>query len=240
MKFLLLLAALFAFALAQVGCETAGTHSRSSEPTLAKQVADVRAGTSDRIQLTRTPVNDNDLAAIHELTGLRELLIDDARSCVTATGLEHLAGLAKLEHLRLRGTGCDDAALAEVARLPELRVLNVPRGEFTDAGLAELAKLVRLEQLRFGSPQVTDAGMKTLLELPALKRIHLIGIPLTDVALAELAQIEPLESLYIDDIAFSDAAWAELFRQRERLGRPLHVHIDEAHHDRDPRKHDHN
>ena len=239
MKFLLLPAALFAGALAQVGCETAATHHRSSEPTFAEQVAAVRAGTNDRIQLTRTPVNDDDLAAINELTNLRELLIDDPRSRVTGAGLKQLAGLAKFEHVRLRGAGCDDAALAAVAKLPELRVLNVPRGEFTDAGLAHLVHLDKLEQLRFGSPHVTDSGIKILRELPALKRVHLIAVPLTDAALAELAQIEPLESLYVDDIAFSDAAWADLFHKRESLGHPLHVHIDEAHHDRDPHKHDH-
>src|SRR5262245_25080463 len=197
-------AILMAAALAISGCEVAAKHQPAQfEPGLVEQAEAVRSGKLDRIELTRSAVKDEDLAALDGLVSLRELLIDDARSRVTAAGLAHLASSTRLEHLRLRGGGCDDAALAGIARFRELRVLNVPRGEFTDAGLAKLASLARLEQLRFGSPHVTDAGIKCLQALPELKRIHLIGVPLTDVSLGELAVIERLESLYVDDIGFS-------------------------------------
>jgi len=235
---------LVAVALTIAGCEAAAKHDPTPhEFGLIDQASMVQSGKSERIELTRTVVKDDDLAALGGLVYLRsylhEFLIDDARSRVTAIGLAHLAGSSHLNHLRLRGSGCDDAALAEIARFHELRILNVPRGEFTDVGLASLASLMQLEQLRFGSPYVTDAGIKSLHALPELKRVHLIGAPLTDASLAELATIEQLESLYVDDIPFSDAAWDELFRTREKLGRPLHVHIDEAHHDRDPHRHEH-
>jgi hypothetical protein len=77
--------------------------------------------------------------------------------------------------------------------------------------------------------------MKTIRELPALKRLHLIDIPISDKGLAELTAIEQLESLYIDGGDFSDAALDELFRARPGL----HVHLNQKHHDRDPRNHEH-
>src|SRR5262245_36553237 len=110
-----------------------------AEISLARQIGAVRAGKSDEVQLEHTPLTDDDLQALAELENLRVLLIDDPRSQVTAAGLTHVAGLAKLEHLRLRGEGVDDAALAQIASLKGLRFLNVPRGSFTDAGLGLLA-----------------------------------------------------------------------------------------------------
>jgi hypothetical protein len=227
-------------ALVSVSCS--GTHQRQSmhaEASLAMQIAAVRDGKSDQIQLEHTPLSDDDLQALADLDNLHTLLIDDPDSRITAAGLKHLAGLTNLEHLRLRGEGVDDAALAEIAGFTTLRVLNVPRGSFTDAGLGLLAQLPHLELLRFGKTAVTDAGLKQLGAFPALAQIHLIGVPITDAGLAELAAIEPLKSLYIDDIDLSDAAWDKLFQTRKQMGRPLHVHIDAAHHDRDPGKHSH-
>jgi hypothetical protein len=219
-----------------VGCNS-GEHA-TAEPTelsLAEQVAAVRSGKSDRIQLEQTPLSDDDLQGMSELSNLRELLIDDVRSKVTAAGVKQLAALPKLEHLRIRGGGIDDAALAAIMELKSLHILNVPQATFGDDALVHLKSLPYLESFRFGSSQVSDAGMQTLRELPALKRLHLIDVPITDVGLADLAKIEQLESLYIDGAQLSDGAFDELFRQRPGL----HVHINQEHHDRDPQAHKH-
>jgi hypothetical protein len=50
-----------------------------------------------------------------------------------------------------------------------------------------------------------------------------------------LASLKQLESLYIDGGQISDAGIDELFRQRP----DLHVHLNAAHHDRDPHRHPH-
>jgi len=209
-----------------------GCGSAPSEPTLAEQIAAVRAGQSDRIQIEHTVLTDDDLRQITELTQLRELLLDNAESRFTASGINYLSGLPKLEHLRIRGGGIDDKALIHLAGLESLKILNVPQGTFGDAALVELKRLPYLVQFRFSSPRVTDAGMKTLAELPAIKRLHLINVPITDAGLATLAKIEQLESLYIDGGQFSDAAVEKLFQARPKL----HVHLNQAHHDLDPNK----
>jgi hypothetical protein len=206
-----------------------------AEPSFADQLDAVRRCVAVRIQVEASPLSDRDLQQLAGADLLHTLQVDHADSRITAAGIQHLAALPNLDHLRLRGPGIDDAALAEIAKLGGLRILNAPRGEFTDDGLASLKALPDLEQLRFGSPNVSDAGIKTLAELPALKRLHLIGVPITDAGLAELAKLEQLESLYIDDIELSDAAWDALFRARPAL----HVHINQHHHDRDPHRHPH-
>jgi hypothetical protein len=225
--------------LALSGCRAAADQHAASaeeqEPTLAEQVAAAREGTSDRIQVEAIPLSDDDLGKLSDVDNVRELLLDHPQSCFTAKGLRHLVGLPKLQHLRVRGAGIDDEALAQIATLVSLQILNVPRATFADAGLEQLKHLPNLVQLRFGSPHVTNAGMKTLVELPSLKRLHLIDVPITDEGLRELARIEQLESLYIDGADLSDVAFDELFRTRP----DLHVHLNQRHHDRDPRKQDH-
>jgi len=224
------------FVLAVVGCGANAEQSAGeTEQPLAAQMAAVRAGVGDTIQLEHTPLTDRDLATIGELKKLRVLLLDDPRGRFSAAGIGQLTRLAGLEHLRIRGRGIDDAALAEVARIRSLRILNVPQATITDDGLAVLKVLPHLVQLRFGSPQVTDAGMKTLAELPALLRLHTIDVPITDAGLKTLANMPQLESLYLDGGEFSEAELDRLFHQRPNL----HVHLNQEHHDRDPHRHQH-
>jgi hypothetical protein len=216
------------------GCSPTNVSSEVYEPSLDEQLRSVLSGQSDEI-VSAAALADDDLAVIEKATALRILIVENQESRITARGIQSLANLPNLEHLRLRGPGVDDAALAEIAKLTSLQILNTPRGEFTDAGLQQLKSLPNLVQLRFGSPHVTDAGMKTLVELPALRRLHLIDVPITDAGLHVLATIDQLESLYIDGAAVSDASYDELFRLRPGL----HVHINQQHHDRDPHSHAH-
>jgi hypothetical protein len=222
--------------VAAAGCQPTlpSASDQRAEPTLVEQMAAVHGGKSDRIQLEHTPLSDTDLETLAELTELRELLIDEPSSLISATGIRHLARLPTLEHLRIRSRLGDDA-LAGIGELKTLRILNTPQTTFSDAALANLKSLPVLESFRFGSKNVTDAGMQTLVALPAIKRLHLIDVPISEVGLRALAKIERLESLYIDGAALSDGAFDELFRQRPNL----HVHINQEHHDRDPHAHKH-
>jgi hypothetical protein len=214
------------------GCQPPPPIATDYEQILPTQIAAVQGGKSDRIHLEHKPLSDADLKSLAELTELRELLIDEPSSAISAAGLRHLARLLKLEHLRIRSS-MDDNALTAIGDLKMLKILNAPRTTFSDAALAVLKSLPRLESFRFGSRNITDAGMQTLAELPAIKRLHLIDVPITDEGLRTLAKIEQLESLYIDGAELSDAAFDELFRQRPSL----HVHVNQEHHDRDPHAH---
>ena len=78
---------------------------------------------------------------------------------------------------------------------------------------------------------------------PAIPREHIRSgpaapasgdVPLGDGGLDILAGHEGLRTLYLDGAGISDAAWERYFARRG----DVHVHVDQAHHDRDPNRHE--
>jgi hypothetical protein len=210
--------------------------AETAESSLAEQLTAIRNGSTDIVLVETTPLTDQDLTLIRDVPGLRVLQLDQADNKLTDAGMAEIAKLTQLEHLRIRGGSIGDDGLKEICEMPNLKILNLPQGKFTDAGLAQLKALPKLQMLRIGSPNVTDSGIAAFKEFPSLRQVHLIEIPITDRGLADLASIPKLESLYLDGAHVSDAAVEELFKNRPD---DLHVHFNQAHHDRDPHKDDH-
>ncbi len=214
------------------GCSTP---TETVEPSLSEQITAIRSGSTDLVLIESMPLNDQDLASIRDVPGLRILQLDHADNSLTNAGMTEIAKLTQLEHLRIRGSSIGDDGLTALSTMSNLRILNLPQGKFTDAGLSQLKTLPKLQMLRIGSPHVTEQGIAALKDFPALRLVHLIDIPITDRGLADLQSIPKLESLYLDGANVSDAAVDGLFQKRP----DLHVHFDQDHHDRDPHKHEH-
>jgi len=219
------------------GCQPAASTAKSdaqaqlpAELSWPEQIARVRQGQSEEIRLEQIPVPPNDLSQLAELKGLKTLILD--AGLVDDAHVSSLAGLSGLEHLRLRSSPLSDQGLVELAsyRLDRLMILNIPQAQPTARGLAALAALPRIRQLRIAGRQIDDAAIASLLQWPALTSLHLISPNISEAALKTIAAMPELSSFYIDDCPLSDEAWEQLFRQRPQL----HVHIDQAHHDRDP------
>jgi len=101
-------------------------------------------------------------------------------------------------------------------------------------GLRALAELPQLKSLRLGSPRLAGPEVGAALAgFPALRSLHLIDVPLGDRGLEALGTLPGLWNLYLDGAGVSDAAWEEYFRRHPEV----HVHVDQAHHDRDPGRH---
>ena len=77
--------------------------------------------------------------------------------------------------------------------------------------------------------------MVYLAEMPSLRFLHLIGVPITDQGLAQLESLSGLESLYLDDVPVTDDGVEHLLKALPSV----HLHFNQAHHDRDPRRADH-
>ncbi len=184
-------------------------------------------------QVELNVANDEDLQRVARSSDLRELLIEQAE--FSPAGLRALADCPELYHLRLRQFEVDDAAAEILSELSQLRFLNLPQANLSDQGLARIAALPNLELLRFGSRRITDDGLAGLQQATRLKFLHLIDVPLTDRGLAALEKLPKLESLYLDGAQVSDAA---VLRLLETLPE-LHLHLDQQHHDRDPKRADH-
>ncbi len=199
-------------------------------PSVAAQVEAVRNGAASQIEVWEA-LSDGEWQSLRGLTGLEELILhagvaDDARADVLAT-------LPDIERLVLRESPLSDEGLQRLAALPKLRDLNVPQAACTAAGIRALAALKNLRSLRLGGPRLEGSEVgEAVAELKGLRSLHLIDVPLGDEGLAAISRLPGLWNLYLDGAGVSDEAWAEYFQAHPNV----HVHVDQAHHDRDPRR----
>ena len=230
-----------AAALAMVsGCGPSGGHGtngssagRAARLDVSGQIAAVRAGDADTCFAVE-PLTDAEWESLCGLAGLRELVLeqggaDDGRA-------EILSTLTGLERLVLRGSPLTDKGFRRLADCRPLRDLNVPQAACTAEGVRSLASLPHLRSLRLGGPQLAGAEVcEAVASLSQLRSLHLIDVPIGDDGLAVLQRLPGLWNLYLDGAGVSDEAWERYFQACPRV----HVHVDQTHHDRDPRGHQH-
>lgn len=217
---------------------TVDAGERTPDPATSEwdeQFVAVQAGEAT-LRLETTEVDTDSLEKLTALNGqLMDLLLDAGG--VDDTSIALLNEIESLEHLRIRHSPISDDGLLRLQpdRLSSLRILNLPQATITHVGIQHLRSFPNLVQLRLGGPQLDDAAVQAIAKLPKLRSLHLIGPRLTDHALELLSEAPCLDSLYLDDCQLSDSAWEKLFSVKPNL----HVHIDQAHHDRDPHGHAH-
>ncbi len=206
----------------------------ANELSWDNQIALVRQGVATSIRMLQRPVTSQQLGQLKGISGLREIVLDQG-----VVRDENILGNFfgfQLEHLRLRNSSLTDASGIFLAQHQlDLRILNVPSAYWTIESIREISRLPKLTHLRLGGPGVDDQCVEAIAQSGSLRSLHLIGPRLTEAALGHLGQMESLQSFYLDDCELPSSAWEKLF-----LANPaLHVHIDQAHHDRDPSKHQH-
>lgn len=178
-------------------------------------------------------VNDQLCEQLSALSSVRTLILD--RGDVTDAAMPVIGSLPNLQHLRLRLSPISDRGLEALAECDSLWRLNLPHSRVTAKGLRSLQSLPRLRQLRLGTTRAGNEVCRTIAKIESLREIHLIGINVTDEGMKLLAEMPNLESLYLDDSVVTDAGWRWLFATHPEL----HVHVNQEHHDRDPKAHRH-
>ncbi len=110
-----------------------------------------------------------------------------------------------------------DEGLAQLARIPRLRHLNLDDcREITSAGMAHLAGLTHLRKLSLNRTAVDDAGLAHLAALPTLTELSLVGnAGVTDAGAAHLARCPALKVLQLQDTRVGDQGLAHLKAARE-------------------------
>jgi Leucine-rich repeat (LRR) protein len=153
---------------------------------------------------------------------------------VKGPGLAQLAGLKKLNTLRLSNLDLDDEAmvylkgltslndldlsltkvlgpgLAQLKDLPNLKRLNLGFTHINDAGLAGIEGLVNLEELSLPSTNVVGEGLQHLKGFKKLKTLDLGISPLTDRGLEHLSGLVTLETLNLQITRITDAGLVHL------------------------------
>lgn len=111
-----------------------------------------------------------DLRGLRNFPNLRSL---DVRRCtLDDTALESLSGVPHLEVLRIeRSPKITDAGIAHVARLKDLRDLQLLGTSIGDDGVSHLTRLSRLEHLSLSSKHMTGAGLESLGRLTRLQSL---------------------------------------------------------------------
>ncbi len=137
------------------------------------------------------------LAEMHKLEGV--CLFSKG---ITGVGLVHLTGLKRLKSLDVSGWATD-AALEHISKLTRLERLQLCEAvDITDTGLADIAKLTNLRSLEIGSGgwfasgiqncmKVTDQGLVNLHGLTKLELLDLNTIGATRAGIDKLRKALP-------------------------------------------------
>lgn len=156
------------------------------------------------------------------------------RSAVTDAAFPYVATIEGLEALHLAGTRISASALVEVARLKNLRVLELDDTDVGDAGLeaiggmpalaelsykdmrgvgargmAALAGLRRLESLHLAFAEVDDS-LERLAASRTLRQLVLLRATVTDARAAAIAKIKSLRVLALSYTPITDGALAHV------------------------------
>ena len=217
------------------------------------------------IELTAGGVSDQTLLRLAPLTSVERLTLSGKTTRITSDGLgtllgwprlkvldlgstplsdaeiEVLARIKTLEELRgVAGAAITDPALARLAALPALRVLDVPgcvpgpgslaalkgsrlrKVSFLQVDDATLKALVdalpQLEELALPDSRLTDEGLKPLAFLKNLRELSLTSSTLRGPGLSSLAGVRSLERLDLSGASFEGEAIRHL-RGLEKLRR---------------------
>lgn len=114
---------------------------------------------------------------------------------VTRDGAGHITGVS------LRGSWITDTDLAVLARLPNLRKIDLSETHITDLGLEQLKPLDNITDLNlYFCEHVTDGGVAHLKGWKKLQRLNLRGTKITDTSLEHLSTMTSLVAL---DVGFA-------------------------------------
>ncbi len=109
--------------------------------------------------------------------------------------------------------GVSREALAGLADLSDLRLLNLSNSGVDDESVAVVAELSRLESLDLSMTSVTDAGLPHVGEVASLRRLRLNHTGVTDEGLEHLAGLKRLEVLDVEGTRVTEAG-AKRLKQR--------------------------
>jgi len=157
-------------------------------------------------------ITDLDLDSLSELSGLTELNLGIGVS-LGRTGVPVGPGNCRVSG----GIKITDLGLAKLARLKNLRRLDVSGAKITPAGLKVLQGLP-LERLSlWNCAALDDSAAPVLAAIPTLANLDLSYTSASDATLQTLASLPRLKYLYLTDTKVSPAA-VEAFRKLKPAG----------------------
>jgi hypothetical protein len=168
-----------------------------------------------KLNLSTTPIDDGALVHLRGMKELGELNLTNVGSItqfrsITDKGLEHLQGLTKLEVLLIPNSRITGQGMAFLAKMPNLRVLDLFHTNLDDVGLGHLKGHEKLEVLRMSGTRFTDEGLVALAGLKHLRELDLGFSKLTDRGMVHLRDLRELRRLNLSSTAVTEAGMVHL------------------------------
>jgi WD40 repeat protein len=140
-------------------------------------------------------------AGLKELAGLPELrlTLGLSQNRLERAGYRALARVEQVRSLDLNFTDVTDVDLKELAGLSQLEELTLLKTQVSDAGMPELARFKRLRHLNLAATNVTDAGVAALADHRALQGLVLAGTKTTGACLRHVVTLKQLQWLSLSD-----------------------------------------
>jgi hypothetical protein len=167
------------------------------------------------LYLKETAITDHGLMAIHRLSQLWSLILDDTivsdEACAALTEMPRLSllslkrtrvvghGLSLLRdndqfHVYLEGTpATDEGVIAIARRISNLELISLNQTNVGDRAAGALSKLQRLNDVRFSHTRLTDEGIAAFSGHPFLDVIYVEGCAVTKAGAKALRKGSPRE-----------------------------------------------
>ncbi len=120
---------------------------------------------------------------------------------LTDAGVRHLARMPQLRHLDLSGTQVTDRGLEVLRDLPALELINLGGTRVTDAGAAELAHCAAIRRVDLGWTRTGDGAIRALAGKAALRHFT-TGAEVSDAGLSLLHDIPAFKTWLDEEVAF--------------------------------------
>ena len=127
-----------------------------------------------------------------------------------SSSFAHLAGVPNVQIARFTGPGITDAGMESLAKLTELKRLDLTDSAIGDETLQAVSQLGKLEAVLLRRTAVTDDGLVALTGLPKLRAVDLRNSNIADAGLDHLAKIKTLVDIQLEKSKVTDAGVAKL------------------------------
>lgn len=141
-------------------------------------------------------ITDDDLKELAQFPDVKAIYLNGSK--ITGVGIKHFAGLKKLDTLEVAFCAINAEGFQEIAKLKQLKRLDILNTNYTDADLKGLMALSDLEMLWMGQNfKCSDDGYKVLGKCKKLRGIAVSNSNFGDGALKVVAELPELRTLII-------------------------------------------
>lgn len=141
---------------------------------------------------------------------IRSVVLEGVRG-FTDSQLQTMCGLSSIQALNLRGTTVKNSHLESIARLSDLRVLNLSLAkQVSDKGIAFLTPLHNLRELDLSFTGLSDVGASQLDSLTNLSFLDISLTSVSDASVPSLSKLSHLKVLRVRDSSITRAGRQQL------------------------------